>query len=213
MRLWARCRPWSPLSDGLLPALRCWGKGFRGRSILSSVFGAGMNDQWVSVSRHFVIHEDHLLLDTQIYPPLRQEVIETRSIHSANSCWGKHKSIDRRYFHGHSHTYSYYSPAAHLTVRSLSLSRFTVTSGRPNQVCFCQKEGALPVSPQTASRLMSLPWYGHGSQIWAVAVSSVHWHKVCPGNLSSHHPRARCLYHLMVLPRSCPLRCSAPQCL
>ena len=45
----------------------------------------GGNDR-VSMSRRSVIHEDHFLLRIQICPRLRQEVIETLSIHSANSC-------------------------------------------------------------------------------------------------------------------------------
>ena len=34
-----------------------------------------------------------------------------------------------------------------------------------------------------------------------------------PGNLSSYHLRARCLYHLVVFLGSRPLKCSAPRCL
>ena len=49
MRLWARCRPQSPLSDSLLPAPRRWGKGCRGELFRLCVWGG--ND-WVSVSRH-----------------------------------------------------------------------------------------------------------------------------------------------------------------
>ena len=46
MRLWARCRPQSPLSDSLLPAPRRWGKGCGG-SFFGYVFGAGMTGfQW-----------------------------------------------------------------------------------------------------------------------------------------------------------------------
>ena len=126
----------------------------------------------------------------QICPRLCQEIIETRCILSVNKSGAKHKSINRRYCHCHSQVLS--SVAANLGIVFLSLPRFTITSGRPDvvaafiykhtvshygivhQVCFCLQGGALPVSLETASRLMSLIRCGHGSRVCLVAFSSVY---------------------------------------
>ena len=104
-------------------------EGLYGGSIFSSVFGAGTVG---FVGRCSVIYKDNGLFWIQICRRLCQKIIETRCTHSAKKSGGKHKSINRQYCHCHSQVSS--SLSTNLAIGSLSLSRSTMTSDRPDIV-------------------------------------------------------------------------------
>ena len=62
---------------------------------------------------------------------------------------------------------------------------------------------------------MSLPWCSYGSEVFVVAVSSVHClsEQVWINSFRLWFPLDNCFYLHVVFPGSCPLWCSAPRCL
>ena len=131
IRLWISGRKMSALVAAFRQLIACstlFRKGLCGGSIFRSVFGAGtVGFRWAGAPSYTKI------TDSSGSRFVLACVTRTRELAAfRQESGGKHKSIDRRYYHCHSQVSS--SLAANLAIGSLSLPRSTITYASPDVV-------------------------------------------------------------------------------